>query len=337
MKRHIILIIVLLVFSAQLRAQSVSKVGTTAASFLAIDVGPRATAMGGANVAVANDVTAMYWNPAGIAGVRSFQASFTNTKWIADLSFNYVGAVLPLEKFGTLGINATFLTMDQEERTTIASPDGSGEFFDAGSYAVGISYARQLTHLFSIGFNAKYITERLYHMKSQGAAFDVGALFDTGVLGMKLGMNISNFGTKMQLDGRDTQVQVDIAPGLNGNNPNINARLQGDQYDLPLMFRFGISSDVLKGENNSLIVAVDALHPSDDFEYVNVGAEYELYDMISIRAGYNELFSDDSESSFSLGAGLHYKISETTIAIDYSYLDFGVFDAIHMFSVGLQL
>ena len=339
MRKYILIILGVLVCGAQLYAQGVTKTGTTAAGFLAIDVGSRGTAMGSAYVSVVNDATAMYWNPAGIARLENFQATFSNTKWIADLSLNYAGAVLPLGNFGTIGVNATFLTMDQIERTTIIQPDGTGELFDAGSYAIGLSYARSLTDLFSIGFNAKYINERVYHSNANGFAFDVGALFDTRFLGLKLGMSISNFGTKMQLDGRDLQVQVDVDPGVTGNNPNINARLQGDEYDLPLMFRVGVSTDILeKSENNSLILAVDALHPSDDLEFMNVGMEYILYNMFSLRAGLSELLAEDSEHSFTVGAGLQYTIADkTTLNFDYSYLNLGVFDAIHMFSVGLGL
>jgi len=341
MRKYIPLILGLLMgFHAQAHAQGVTKTGTTAASFLLIDVGPRGTGMGSAYVSVANDATAMYWNPAGIARLDNFQATFSNTKWIADLSFNYAGAVLALGEFGNLGVNATFLTMDQIERTTISSPDGTGEFFDAGSYAVGLSYARNLTDRFSIGFNAKFINERLYHSNAHGFALDVGALFHTQFNGLTLGMSISNYGTKMRLDGRDLQVQHDVNRGVSGNNPNINARLQTDDFDLPLTFRVGVSMDVLNGVYDSnLLLSVDALHPSDDLEFINIGGEYVFHDLFSLRAGYKELFAKDSEQGLSFGGGVRYNVlgGATTFNFDYSYIDLGLFDAIHMFSVGLSL
>src|SRR3972149_9786649 len=185
MRRSIVLVLgLLIVFGSAANGQGVTKVGTTSASFLAIDVGPRGTGMGSAYVSVANDATAMYWNPAGIAKLANFQAMFSSTRWIADLSFNYAGAVLPLSDFGNIGVNATFLTIDEIERTTIVQPDGTGEFFDAASYAIGLSYARKLSEQFSIGFNAKYINERLYHSNATGFAFDVGAQFDTRLKGL---------------------------------------------------------------------------------------------------------------------------------------------------------
>ena len=340
MRKYIQLIFgLLLVFSVQHYAQGVTKVGTTAASFLVIDVGPRATGMGSAFVSMADDASAMYWNPAGIAKVNGFEATFSNSKWIADLSFNYAGVVLALGNFGNLGFNATFLTMDQIERTTIFSPDGTGEMFDAGSYAIGVSYARHLTEQFAIGFNAKFINERLYHSNANGFAIDVGAIFNTSFEGLNIGMSISNYGTKMSLDGRDMLVQHDIDPRVNGNNGNINAYLQTDEFDLPLMFRVGVSMDVLKGlANSNFIISADALHPSDDAESVNVGGEYVFNNMFSLRVGYKGLFAKDSEQGLNFGGGIKYNVmGSTTFHFDYSYIDFGVFDAVHMFSVSLGL
>lgn len=338
MRKYILILFGLfLIFNSNDSLFAVTKVGTTAAPFLVIDVGPRGTAMGGAYVSVVNDATAMYWNPAGITRLHAFQAAFSTSKWIADLSFNYIGAVMSLGDLGNIGANATFLTMDKIERTTIDNPDGTGEFFDAGSYAFGLGYARNLTELFSIGFNAKYISERMYHSVANGFAIDIGALYITQLNGLTLGMSISNYGTKMQLSGRDTQVQHDTDPSVYGNNPNINATLQTDRFDLPLMFRFGISMDVLKGmSKNNLILAVDALHPSDDAEYINIGGEYAFNNLIFLRAGYKELLLEDSEEGLTLGVGLRFKIEgATTFQFDYSYKDFGLFNSIHMYSISL--
>jgi hypothetical protein len=227
--------------------------------------------------------------------------------------------------------------MDEMERTTIENPEGTGELFDAGSYAFGLSFARNLTDQFALGFNIKYINEKLYHVSADGYAVDVGAMFDTGLEGLILGMSISNYGTKMQLDGRDLQFQTDIAPNISGNNETIGAELQTDMFELPLMFRVGVSMDVLKGLGNSnLILSADALHPNDDVEYVNLGGEYVFYDMLSLRGGYKGLFAENLEQGMSLGGGIHYTLLESaTFYFDYSYIDFGRFNAVHTFSVSL--
>jgi long-subunit fatty acid transport protein len=337
MKKYIAIALMTSFIATQAFSQEVTKVGTTAASFLNIDVGARALGMGGSFVSVADDISSMYWNPAGVARLSGPQALFTHSRWIADVNFNYAAFALPMGNFGTLGANATFLTMDEMERTTVYEPDGTGEMFDAGSYAFGLSYARNLTDRFSIGFNFKYINEKIYHSSASGAAFDVGTLFDTQYYGLKIGMSITNYGTKMQMGGRDMLIQTDIDPLISGNNRNINADLKTDAFDLPLMFRVGLSMDVLKGTGDSnLILSVDALHPNDDVESVNAGGEYWFHKMFALRAGYKSLFAKDSEEGLCLGAGIHYKLmGYTNLMIDYAYEDFGVLKDVQLFSLGL--
>ena len=86
-------------------------------------------------------------------------------------------------------------------------------------------------------------------------------------------------------------MEHDLYPSVAGNNGNINATLSTDPYDLPLLFRIGVSMDVLKGWSNSnLILSVDALHPSDDVESLNIGGEYVFNNLIAVRMGYKGSF-----------------------------------------------
>lgn len=338
MKKIFLLSIILLIFGMPvLGLAQVTKVGTTAAGFLNIDVGARAIGMGSAYVSVADDATSMYWNPSGIANVVKNEAIFTHNRWIADMSFNFAGIVVPLS-FGTIGAGATFLTMDDMERTTVEYPDGNGELFSAGAYAFNLSYARRLTDRFNIGGNLKYIHEYIYNSSATGIAFDVGTQFITQFNGLKIGMSISNFGTKMRMSGRDLIVQVDTNPIIAGNNENINAELKTEAYDLPLLFRVGISMDVLKGvEGNNLILAADALHPNDDAEFLNLGGMYVFKNLFSLSAGYKTLFAEDSEEGIALGAGFYFNlIGGLKIKMNYAYQDFGVLNDIQQFSVALE-
>jgi hypothetical protein len=330
-------IVILLLAALPLMGQKVSKAGTTAAGFLKIDAGARGVGMGGAFVSVADDISSMYWNPAGLARMKQGEAVFSNTRWIADIAHNYAGVAVPLGQFGTVGVNAAFLTMDEMLRTTVSDPEGTGETFSAGSYAFGLAYAKNLTDRFSIGFNFKVVQERIWHSSASGAALDIGTLFDTQFQGLKIGMSISNYGTKMQMSGRDLLVQVDTDPSISGNNPSINANLQADRYDMPLLFRVGVSVDVLKGlYDSNLIVAVDALHPNDDVERANVGLEYTYRRMVSLRAGYKALFARDSEEGLSFGGGVTTKVfGRAAVRLDYAWGDFGRLKDIQKFSVGL--
>lgn len=329
-------ILLVIALAVGLEAKQVTKTGTTAATFLKVDVGARAVGMGSAYVSVVEDATAMYWNPAGLARVKGNEAVFSHAQWIADIGMNYAGVVVNLGSLGNIGVCGLFQTMDEMERTTLLQPDGTGEMFDAGSYAFSLSYARNLTDRFSIGMSAKFIQEKIYHSTANGAAIDIGALFDTQLNGMKIGMSITNYGTKMQIGGRDMQTQMDPDPTVSGNNENIPAYLKTDAFDLPLMFRVGISMDVLKGIGKSnLILAVDALHPNDDYESMNVGCEYVFNKMFSIRAGYKSLFNKESEEGLSLGAGLNIPMGGIRLVLDYAYHDFGVLNYIQKITIGL--
>jgi long-subunit fatty acid transport protein len=317
--------------------RNVSKVGTTSATFLSIEVGARPLAMGGAFVAVADEATALYWNPAGIARLGRTEATFTHTEWLVGSRFDYAGLVLPLGDSGTLGLSFTSLSAGEMEVRTVALPEGTGERFNANDIALGISYARNLTDRFSIGFSGKYVRQQIWHMSAGAFAFDVGTLYTTRLRGMRIGMSISNFGNKMRLEGRDTIVQHDIDPTKAGNNDKIRAHLDTEKWSLPLMFRVGVAMELMQTASNRLTVAVDAMHPNDNVEGVNLGAEYSLNDVVFLRAGYKSLFVTDSEEGLTLGAGLSYRfLGRARIKLDYAYADFGVLDTVQRFSMAVS-
>jgi hypothetical protein len=329
-----------LLAAASASAQTVSRAGTTAAPFLKIGVGGRVLGMGEAGVTVADDATALYWNPAGLAKVDRNQVLLNHFNWIADIRFDVAAVVFPVRGIGAFGLAVTNWGADDFERTTLTYQDGTGEMVSVGSTAFTLSYARSLTDRFSIGFNGKYITESFWHCRADGFAVDVGALFTTQIRNLKLGMSISNFGTPLQLQGRDLLVQHDIDPGSEGNNSNVNATLSTDSYSLPIFFRFGASIDVAREilglKRHDLIVAVDAVHPNDNREYVNAGVEYRGYDFLALRAGYRQLLLRDREGGPAFGFGLRQAFGGFGLNIDYAALDMGRLDTVHKFSLILS-
>jgi len=330
-------VLVGLMAAGDLRAQAVSKVGTSAAPFLAIEVGGRALAMGGAFVATADDATALYWNPAGLSRLGKTMVTMSHTQWIADIAFDHAGVSIPLSSADAIGLSVTSLSMDEMQVRTIFYPEGTGEYFGSSDLALSGSYSRSLTDRFSIGFTGKYVQQKLWHMSASAMALDVGVLFTTQLHDLRLGMSISNFGSKMHLQGIDTQVNYDVSPTTAGNNDKIIAHLQTDNWSMPLIFRVGAALDVINRARHRLTCAVDAVHPSDNAEYVNVGAEYALYNSIFVRAGYKSLFLQDSEEGVTLGGGLAYRmLSTVNLRIDYAYLDFGILNAVHRFSLGFD-
>ena len=320
-------------------ANDVSKSGTAVATFLEIPIGAQAIGMGGAFVSYANDATALYWNPAGIAMLtqNSFTASHTN--WIADTKYDFGGIVLPFGSFGTLGFSVTSLSMADMKVRTVDQPEGTGEYFSAGDIAVGASYARQLTDRFTIGFTAKYVQEAIWHETANAFAIDAGTTFKTDLFGgMTIGAVIYNFGTKMQMAGRDTRQFIRIDNTKTGSTDQIATDIEMNSWDLPVLFQFGVSTNVLKAERYRWTVAVDAIHPNDNNESMNIGTEFAYQDFLFLRTGYQSLFLSEHVGGFSLGIGVATSgmLNLPSVKFDYAYRNMGVLDNVHTLTLSAQ-
>ncbi|MEW6005921.1 MAG: PorV/PorQ family protein [Stygiobacter sp.] len=336
--KKLIMTLILAAFIMQpILAQTVTKTGTTAAKFLSIGVGARANAMGGAYSSVANDVSAIYWNPAGIASVNETQTLFTYTKMFADININYFGFVIPAGDYGTFGASVTALNVGDMDVTTEFLPEGTGEKFSAGSYAFTLSYAKFITENFAVGANVKYIRESIYNSSASGIAFDIGTIFTTPFYGIKFASSISNYGSKMQMSGDDLLIRHDPDPQRAGNNQTIDAYYKTDEFELPLRLQIGISRDFKILDEHRLTLAIDATHPNDNNQWVNIGSEISLFnDLISLRGGYKTLFLKDTQEGLTLGAGIKYDgLGFFKISVDYSYQQLKFLDNMHSFSIML--
>jgi hypothetical protein len=320
----------------------VSKVGTVAATFLEIGAGAAANGMGAAFVSRANDASALYWNVAGAADLNQNELVAIHTNWIADISFDYAGLVLPLGSFGSLGFSFTSLSMPDDIVRTVDQPEGTGEYFSAGDLAIGVSYARKLTDRFSVGFTAKYIQESIWHMSSSAFAIDVGTIFRTDLFGgMVIGASISNFGTSMKLSGIDTRTYESVAPAQLGTTDQVPYVIDLDSWNLPLIFRLGVSTNAIKTDDFRWTVAVDALHPNDDYESLNLGTEFAYQESFFLRAGYQSLYLVDNaeaEGGLTFGIGVSSKVlfGSDMVKFDYAYRDFGRLNGVNFFSVDVK-
>jgi Uncharacterised protein family (UPF0164) len=337
MKRIKLIVFILLVATIQMFAQDISKAGITAAQFLKIGIGPRAIGMGAAYTATADDLSAIHWNPAGVAKNNANEVYFNHTNWIADVSNDFAAISSYIPGIGTIGaFIIVSKSIDGEVVRTIENPEGTGELFDAGGMSLGLTFARNLTDNFSIGFNAKFIQESIWHMNAEGFALDMGVLYKIDVLNeLRLAASVSNFGTKMQMDGRDILEIKSVGKGTGGNL--INTKIEIDSYDLPLLFRVGVAADVIKERSHRVTLAVDAIHPNDHTEYVNVGTEFAWNEILFARAGFKSLFEKDTEQGLTLGVGMNYKLANVVnVMIDYAYQDFGRFKNVHYLSLGFK-
>jgi len=341
LKNKILFIVILIMgFGINIQAQlfrSTSKVGTTAAEFLKINPGGRAVGMGGALTAIGSDLYSVYYNPAGIATATSpAQITFNHANWLAGMTYDFAAGALYIDGLGTLFSEITIFQVPEEKVRTFQHPEGDGRVWDANSFALSFGFARQLTDRFSIGFNAKYIYESIWHSSASTFAFDFGTLYRTPFNGLTIGASISNFGSTMRLDGRDIQFNYDPNGDINSGPNNIPSKFSTDDFELPLSFRIGFAMDLLKTRFIRFTAAVDAVHPNDNSEYLNTGAELAYNENFFIRAGYKSLFMNNAEGGLTYGAGLKYKINGAfKIYIDYGFADYGRLNNVQFFDIGL--
>jgi hypothetical protein len=336
-------IIVLLMLSnnfAMLYGAGTNKVGTAAATFLRIPVGARAVGMGSAFVSMVDDPSGLYWNPSVLATMKGSGFVFDHSPWLPGIDFDFFGIALPFESIGTVGLSGTFLHTQEMLVTTYENQMGSYETFTASSMELGLSYSRSLTDRFSIGGSVKYIRETIYNSGASGLAFDIGTIFVTPFAGIRLGASITNFGTKMKMDGEDLNVRVDIAPNQKGNNQSVIGRLYTDEFDMPLMMRIGLSGEVIQSDLVRLTLAVDGINPNDNAQSVNVGSELGLLnELLCLRIGYRDLFLKENEFGLSYGLGLKdvKLFSSVSVSIDYGYQKFVHLGYSNRFTVCLRI
>lgn len=314
-----------------------SKVGTSAAQFLGIGVGPKSVAMGGAFTSIADDASTMYWNPGAISRLGSSQTMFSSTNWLVDTNINLLAAVLKLNSSNAIGIFFTQLDYGEEEITDLYNQSGTNLYWKASDLVTGLSYSRNLTNRFSIGGSLKYITQKIYNESASAVALDVGLLYQSLNEDFRIGMSISNFGTDMTLDGKDLLKTIDLDPDNSGHNETIVAKLKTDAWPLPLFFRVGISSDIINSDVIRLTVASDFFMPSDDVESMNFGMEAGFLGRVFLRAGYKAIGDSASEEGLTMGIGAKVYVGGFGMVVDYTVQDFGKFGYIPHWGLSVLL
>ncbi|MBN2012679.1 PorV/PorQ family protein [candidate division KSB1 bacterium] len=345
-----------LLIPALLFGQEFAKVGTAGAQFLKIGIGGRGVGMSDAYSSVCNDASAIFWNPAGLTHIDNMSVIFAHANWLAGLKYEAAAVVKNFGMGGLVGVSFAYLTSGEIEETTVEQQEGTGRMFDTGDLVVGLSYAKQLSDKFSIGGNAKYIEERLDTEKAWAWAIDIGSLYYTGFNSLRMGMYIRNFGPELKMGGTYT----DYDNGSVILDPETLTPQENDYlaYHMPMTFAVGVAYDFFQNNDMyQLTTAVDLLHPNDNVEKLNLGAELVIFNMLSIRGGYVSPFGvlgkedteienrDDAENEYSLkvnnysqsfSAGLGFNLNIPGMgkaALDYAYTDFGVLDWVHRASL----
>ncbi len=322
MKKIFIIIIILVAAYADSNAQLFpilggQRAGISTAQFLKIGVGSRATAIGDAFVAISNDVSALYWNPAGLVQFNDDQVMFSHNIWVVDINHDFFGAVYHLDGTNALGIAFTSLSMKDMPVTTEFSPFGSGEYFGYGDIAVAVSYARKMTDKFSFGGTVRYIEETLDKLKMRGVMIDLGTFYWTGLGTTRFAVAVSNFGNQLAPDG---------------NVVLIGKREKSDwqSFSPPTIFRIGFAFEPYQSEDNKITTSIQLNHPNDNSENVSTGFEYSWKNIIFLRGGY-KFNVDEQNYTFGMGVNIPIRIAQCTV--DYSYSNFVRLGSAQRFSI----
>jgi hypothetical protein len=324
--RTIILFFVILLAFSQSYA-TFTKLGMASMTFLKLGIG-RATGMGDAFVAIADDASATFWNPAGLALIKNRQVMLNHIDWILDTRHEYITAAFPT-KIGTLGFALTSVNYGEFEETTIDEYQGTGRTFGASDMAFGASYARMFTDKFAFGASVKVMDEQVWNLSCPAVAFDFGTHYNTGWKNLRLAMAIANFGPDVQFSGK--QLNFEVTSRTDWTWPwtyqALPASYTTEKFPLPVTFRFGLADDIISTENMRLTFAADLVHFNDVNEQVNIGAEYKFMNFF-LRGGY--ILNTDSDYSKELGwrSGLSFGasvnvnlVSNLDMQVDYAYRD----------------
>lgn len=298
--------------------------GTSTAQFLKIEQGSRALGMGGAFVSIADDIEALYWNPAGITRFGGNSVLFSHTQWLAEVQLEYAGAVYHLNSTNSIGLAITFLHTDDMKETTEFQPLGTGRYFSFSDFLIGLTYARKMTDKFSFGFSAKWMQENVVELTMRSLLFDLGIYYDTGWKTTRFGVVISNFGSDMAPSGKITY------RNLENEQITVNSF---QSFPPPIMFRIGLAADFLKNENHVLTGSVQLNHPNDNKENLNLGLEYGLFKTLFLRCGYK---TAQVEENVSFGFGVQSKFSSIRFKLDYAYTNFGRLGNVNRFTAKIE-
>ena len=275
------------------------RIATAGLGFLKIGMSARAAGMADAFTSIADDASAAFWNPAGLAHTESVAWSTTYSRWLVGTQI-FAGAVAyntGTSKGGVLGLSLVYFKPESVEETTIYQPGGTGRTIDSIDMSVGLIYALKFTDKFAFGAKVDWVHEVILDNTLNTVKLDVGTLFHTGFRNLRLAMSLKNLGR--------------------------NERYEQVPFWMPLNYYMAISDEIYGAQDDPthLTVAFESAYMVDYDQRYHIGAELVLAGIASLRAGYK--FNYDAER-YSLGGGLKYEVAEgREIQLDIAYTDFG--------------
>lgn len=283
------------------------------AQFLKIGVGSRAIGMGNAFTGIANDVTALHYNPAGLTQLNQREVSAMHNQWIVDTNMDFIGIGLPIISNsginnGVIGIGILNLSYgNMEGRDENRQQTGS---FGANDMSLSVGYSKRMTNITSYGVTVKLIQQNIESMSTTGIAFDIGMLHKTAINNMDLGLSMQNIGTEMKFINEGYNLPLSITAGLGYRIGGITIGCDVKNY-------------IYEGQT-----------------VIGLGTEYVPVTSFALRAGYilpllKKTYKTgsklgDSIDTNGLGAGLGFKLFN--IQTDYSFVPYGDLGNTHRIS-----
>jgi hypothetical protein len=331
--KRVLITFAVLFFAANCFAQvGLNKLGQSTMNFQLVSLSPRASAMGEAFYAVGTGAESIFYNPAGLVeSNNTFNVVIDYTQWIADI--NYIGGAASwnLGNIGAVGISLLSVDYGTIYGTSLDPNTGSelgyidnGTLSNVTAYTFGVSYAKAVSTQFAIGGNIRIAGQNLgeNHFtdgsdtknNATKLVFDVGVKYYTGFKNFRFGMAIRNFSSNIVREAIYEQ--------------------------LPLTFTVGTAIDLMDiinpshSQDDALTFAVDFLHSNNYSERFNIGAEYKLLGVLSLRSGYQ---TNRDIASWSAGVGLNKTIDGNEIEVSYSFSKMDVFKNINRLSVSFSL
>lgn len=263
------------------------KPGDAGALFLRIGMGARAAGMGEAYIAVAEDASSAYWNPAAMAAVLGTNVMLMHNEYIQSVRLEQISLTHETD-YGTIGLGFSGLYMDELDRyedIPSSSPLGTYPVYDV---AVSIGFSRYIFPDLAVGASVKPVYEKIDDQSARGVAFDIGVYHVSRIPGVKLAAVLSNLGAPIKF------VEQDFA--------------------LPRVIKVGGSFErAVPAARGGILLAIDILFPNDGDVKEHIGIEYNYSKKLFLRSGFKAGY-ESYGSTFGLG------VAYRNLSLDYGFM-----------------
>ena len=331
-----VLILVILSCGAASGAVAQTQVGSTIGTFLRIEPSARGAAVGNAGPALPGGMEAVYYNIGALGLIENSEVQYSRTLWFEDINLDYVAVGLPIRGVGNFLVSVTALNSGDIDVRTVEQPLGTGELYSVSNVALGIGFGKRITSRFCAGIQANYVTERIWTASDKMVTFNLGTTYRLTESGVLMAFSLANLGTRARYSGSGLGIRFDPDPDSYGDNSALPAEQSTDNFPLPGLFRIGLSIPYRAGTSSTLLFLVEGLHPNDNSESVNLGVEWELWKILSLRGGYQTLFQTDGELGPTLGFGVARDLGTSHYNVNYAWADHEHLGSTHRVTVTIE-